>query len=208
MKRFFAGVVLGATLLASSANAAVIVLKLTGDASSITTQNTSIPGLIRQAGQLVLSFTDPNDPLGFPFVIHDGDEIQAEVTVTGGSFVVPANADMLFGLDFIGGSVPGNIMNGKVFVNGDMIERDAGCGNCLNFITAASPTGVPFAINSLTASGIAALTANYTVEGMSLTFQSQTAIPEPTTWALMILGFGSAGAMLRRRRQSLTFAGT
>jgi hypothetical protein len=26
------------------------------------------------------------------------------------------------------------------------------------------------------------------------------AVPEPTTWALMILGFGSAGAMLRRRR--------
>jgi hypothetical protein len=26
------------------------------------------------------------------------------------------------------------------------------------------------------------------------------AIPEPTTWALMILGFGGAGAMLRRRR--------
>jgi hypothetical protein len=27
-------------------------------------------------------------------------------------------------------------------------------------------------------------------------------VPEPTTWALMILGFGSAGAMLRRRRLS------
>ena len=29
------------------------------------------------------------------------------------------------------------------------------------------------------------------------------AIPEPGTWALMILGFGSAGAMLRRRRAVL-----
>jgi hypothetical protein len=26
------------------------------------------------------------------------------------------------------------------------------------------------------------------------------AIPEPSTWALMILGFGAAGAGLRRRR--------
>jgi len=28
-----------------------------------------------------------------------------------------------------------------------------------------------------------------------------TAVPEPTTWALMILGFGAAGAALRRRRR-------
>lgn len=28
-------------------------------------------------------------------------------------------------------------------------------------------------------------------------------VPEPTTWALMILGFGGAGALLRRRRSSL-----
>jgi hypothetical protein len=28
-------------------------------------------------------------------------------------------------------------------------------------------------------------------------------VPEPTTWALMILGFGGAGAMLRRRRVAL-----
>ena len=28
-------------------------------------------------------------------------------------------------------------------------------------------------------------------------------VPEPTTWALMIMGFGGAGAMLRRRRTAL-----
>jgi hypothetical protein len=32
-------------------------------------------------------------------------------------------------------------------------------------------------------------------------------IPEPGTWALMILGFGGAGAMLRLRRRGLRFAG-
>ena len=32
------------------------------------------------------------------------------------------------------------------------------------------------------------------------------AVPEPTTWALMILGFGAIGATLRRRRVSVTYA--
>lgn len=33
-----------------------------------------------------------------------------------------------------------------------------------------------------------------------------TAVPEPTTWALMIAGFGGAGAMLRRRRTTAALA--
>jgi hypothetical protein len=32
------------------------------------------------------------------------------------------------------------------------------------------------------------------------------AVPEPTTWALMILGFGGIGAVLRRRRSQLALA--
>lgn len=32
------------------------------------------------------------------------------------------------------------------------------------------------------------------------------AVPEPSTWAMMILGFGAAGAMLRRHRSALSFA--
>ena len=32
------------------------------------------------------------------------------------------------------------------------------------------------------------------------------AVPEPATWAMMIMGFGAAGAMFRRRRQTLSVA--
>jgi len=42
-----------------------------------------------------------------------------------------------------------------------------------------------------------------TLKPISLTvsgFDPPAAVPEPASWALMILGFGSAGAMLRRRR--------
>jgi hypothetical protein len=38
--------------------------------------------------------------------------------------------------------------------------------------------------------------------GVSLSINQVAPVPEPTTWALMILGFGSAGAMLRRRRSA------
>lgn len=32
------------------------------------------------------------------------------------------------------------------------------------------------------------------------------AVPEPATWGMMIMGFGLAGATLRRRRTAATFA--
>jgi hypothetical protein len=35
---------------------------------------------------------------------------------------------------------------------------------------------------------------------------SVTAVPEPMTWALMILGFGGVGAVVRRRRSAAAFA--
>ena len=41
-------------------------------------------------------------------------------------------------------------------------------------------------------------TSNY---GLVTGFVVEEAIPEPSTWALMILGFGAAGAALRRRRR-------
>jgi hypothetical protein len=32
------------------------------------------------------------------------------------------------------------------------------------------------------------------------------AVPEPATWALMIMGFGGVGAMARSRRRQASFA--
>jgi hypothetical protein len=39
--------------------------------------------------------------------------------------------------------------------------------------------------------------------GFSRTVVGGAVVPEPTTWALMITGFGATGALLRRRRSSL-----
>jgi hypothetical protein len=48
---------------------------------------------------------------------------------------------------------------------------------------------------------------NLALAWSSVTFSvTDTAVPEPSTWALMILGFGSVGTMLRSRRRRLAFA--
>lgn len=39
--------------------------------------------------------------------------------------------------------------------------------------------------------------------GGSVAFQAGSAVPEPATWAMMLLGFGAVGFSMRRRRPSL-----
>jgi hypothetical protein len=54
--------------------------------------------------------------------------------------------------------------------------------------------------NSLVVNGTSGGLYSY---GGNISFAKLAAVPEPAGWALMILGFGSAGAMLRRRRAAV-----
>ena len=48
------------------------------------------------------------------------------------------------------------------------------------------------------------LVAGGTIRYATLDIGSVGGVPEPATWAMMIIGFGGAGAMLRRRRGALS----
>ena len=47
------------------------------------------------------------------------------------------------------------------------------------------------------------LTLNTTLGSTTYNFQSAPAVPEPGTWATMLLGFGAMGGVMRRRRKAL-----
>ncbi len=72
-------------------------------------------------------------------------------------------------------------------------------------------TGDPTEIRSLTGLNLGIGDFVLTVEGTpgtqngsfggSVAFVAQSAVPEPATWGMMLLGFGAMGAALRRRRR-------
>ena len=51
-----------------------------------------------------------------------------------------------------------------------------------------------------TSDGAAALFVNWALDGVSLNGASPGAVPEPTTWAMLLLGFAGIGFMAYRRK--------
>jgi hypothetical protein len=66
----------------------------------------------------------------------------------------------------------------------------------------AAPTGAAFGPLDRGRTD-AFVTFSMTIDGAPITFS---AAPEPSSWAIMLLGFGGAGAVLRRRRARLAAA--
>ncbi|WEK44155.1 MAG: PEPxxWA-CTERM sorting domain-containing protein [Candidatus Sphingomonas colombiensis] len=97
-------------------------------------------------------------------------------------------------LHFVGGSsityVGGQIINDLVFPSGNQ------SANGSNGVVTYNANGGPL-ING----------ATFSSEQNSFEFDNLArAVPEPATWALMILGFGAIGGAMRRRRTSVAYA--
>lgn len=101
---------------------------------------------------------------------------------------------------YVNTSVRGNVFAplGVTFGQGDRVGFDIGLGNqgffTVNdqFYLVNQISGVATNVGAIGIAGITGITAN---------------VPEPTTWAMMISGFGLLGAAARRRRStSITYA--
>lgn len=95
-----------------------------------------------------------------------------------------------------------------------MMDFKAGLGGSpqIAFTDGSSP-GKPYSLHEFTVAGTGAPMilefsfrddpAFFLLDDVVVTEGGATAIPEPGTWALMILGFMAAGAMLRRSRRAI-----
>jgi hypothetical protein len=201
---------LGVALIAAPAQAAHYIFNLTGNADDTITGAFSFDGVDYETGSLELT--------GFtPFTLQDGDTFEATVTISGSSpppfpnFIVPLRDQMFFGLNFsdlLGGAQPTTAsVDGLMRFDGGA-DVPVGCGNCTSLILGQNAT--PLGFNVLIASGMFSLSDPYEINSISISYQVNNdptgAIPEPGAWAMMILGFGGVGAILRLRRRSDTFA--
>jgi hypothetical protein len=66
--------------------------------------------------------------------------------------------------------------------------------------------GQSYTLRLVGSAGVQGSTPNASYSGVITFAPNVAAVPEPGTWALMIAGFGGAGAVLRRRRQQVALA--
>lgn len=142
----------------------------------------------------------PGSPGGTPFT----DEFQFTIPQTGTGSGSVTTSVVLAG---VGGALDLDFTS--VLVNGmaaTAVYRDAAGNICTNYGVGTCGATETFAINNvpilanilntITISGISRGNGSY---GGQATFQP--AVPEPSTWAMMILGFGVIGFGMRRSRK-------
>ncbi len=145
----------------------------------------------------------------------NGDGTVASTPIGTFSFVIPLG-DVITGADLttaFGNSEVNSSAVGDLFIDGLFVGHCADTGPCAE--GPGQPVHFTFNVGDLglLSDGAANLVYDQTdcciIRLSASTLRIATngsslgAVPEPATWALMIGGFGAAGAMLRRRKDAL-----
>ena len=89
---------------------------------------------------------------------------------------------------------------GQTFSTGVLNVPDSGFSGWNQVTFHFTPTSASQTLSFLSIGTPSGLPPMAVLDGVSLT------VPEPATWAMMLIGFGGIGAMIRRRRQTLVAA--
>ncbi|MBS0360446.1 MAG: PEP-CTERM sorting domain-containing protein [Proteobacteria bacterium] len=229
MKKLLIGAALGALLLAGSANAAVTVSAVVADQLNGPYNNGQVllddfdgyvDANVAFSGNIVPAFTPPGTignsapppytggaldccQLGVPYLADDTnyESVQGSQTstftathgnFTSFSFYIGSPDDYnSITFNFAGGG-GSQTFNGADLWGNPGLDTIPGDGDRTHGVRVYYDFGGQ-EVNSITfSSGQDAFEAD--------SFAGTLAVPEPATWALMIMGFGTAGAMLRRRK--------
>jgi hypothetical protein len=103
---------------------------------------------------------------------------------------------------------PNHILWNLLGTSGNILQTSGGAGNCGQSATCLQGTflathGGDFQFSNLRLTGRLVNTAGdmQIVSGSAFTAPPTPPVPEPTTWAMMLLGFGAIGLSMRHRRR-------
>ena len=177
--------------------AAAVAAMIAGSTSASATVLVTSPGTITPPGSASFGSGQITNPDGTPFLFHD----QIQFTLGGPN---PALADS---------SLITFLLNGSQNIS-------FACQACSLFLdtvamsfhqTQFDPQAEAWQLDPVTINpGLHTIFANGVLAGPNGSYAGtvnvQPALPEPATWALMILGFGAVGWQMRRRRPVLAQA--